>query len=232
MHINLYHFRRYCLLVTFCIYACYTKVHGSPGIMPQGANVVDSVACISTRDAAPKISAGTNLLLDALALPNLSLQVPVSKHFSVGASAVYGWWKHGRSHKFWRFCGADANINYWLDQHRGPLTGHRIGIMSSLYAYDLEWKGKGSMSGTSDGDRFIFASGLTYGYAFPLSTVLRLDLSITLGYSGGDYREYEHREGHHVWLTNRRRHYWGPVRAGVSLNWNLGSRKSGKDGTP
>ena len=82
-------------------------------------------------------------------------------------------------------------------------------------------------------DRANYAFGVEYGYSLPIARRLNLDFNIGIGYWGGTHLEYKPVDGCYVWQNTRRRHYFGPTRAEVSLVWLIGcgnynQRKGGK----
>ena len=54
---------------------------------------------------------------------------------------------------------------------------------------------------------------------------------IGVGYIGGEYWEYKPVDDCYVWQATKRRHWWGPTKAEVSLVWLIGrdnvNRKGG-----
>ena len=98
-----------------------------------------------------------------------------------------------------------------------PLQGHHIGVYGQLFTYDFELGGRGYL-----GDKWSYALGISYGYSLPLAKRLNLDFNLGLGYWGGKYKEYLPIEGHYVWQSTKKRHWWGPTKAEVSLVWLLG----------
>ena len=57
---------------------------------------------------------------------------------------------------------------------------------------------------------------------FPVGRRLNLDFVIGAGYWGGEYHTYVPDGGRYVWRETRRRHWFGPTKAEVSLVWLLG----------
>ena len=173
----------------------------------------------------------TNLLYDALLVPNVGIEVPVGRRVSLSANWMYAWWKNDHRHRYWRVYGGEVEARYWLRaaETGKPLRGHHVGIYAQMLTFDVEWGARGYMGGTPGGtlwNKAIGGGGLSYGYSFPLSDKLRLDLGIGLGYWGGRYHEYVPDEGCYVWQRTCRLRYGGPTRAEVSLVWWLRYGKS------
>lgn len=177
----------------------------------------------------------TNLLYDAVVLPNLGLEFYLGRGWSVAGNWMYTWLKSDRRHRYHRVYGGDLEVRRWLSYGRKPLTGHHIGVYGQLLTYDLEWGGKGYL-----GDRWSYGGGIAYGYSAPVGRRLNLDFTIGVGYLGGEYFEYvpkgwceTHQRECYLWQATRQRRWFGPTKAEVSLVWLLGhdnvnKKKGGK----
>ncbi len=171
----------------------------------------------------------TNLLEDALLIPNVGLEVHLGKGWSIGASWKYAWWNSDRINWYWRTYGGDITIRKYFGRNSAMLRGHHLGIYGQIYTYDFELGGDGIIGGQPGGnisDRFNYGGGLEYGYSFRIAERLNLDLSLGFGYSGGQFHEYVPVDGCYVWQAIKNRHYIGPTKAEVSLIWLLGKKKS------
>lgn len=177
------------------------------------------------------LSLKTNLLFDAAAIPNIGIEVPFLKRWSVTANWHCAWWKKTSGNTYWQTYGGDLSIRLWLP--RGgvvtPLYGHHLGVYGQMYTYDFEFGHKGYQA-----DKWSFGYGLEYGYSLVLSRRLNMDFSLGIGYFGGEYKEYEPQDGHYVWQATKYRHWFGPTKAEVSLVWVLGDSgyKKKKGGRP
>lgn len=129
----------------------------------------------------------TNMLYDALLVPNGGLEIYLGKNWSIDAYWMYAWWKSDRVHNYWRIYGGDVELRKWLGSaaKRKPLTGHHIGAYAQIVTYDFELGGRGYLA-----DRWSYAAGVSYGYSLPVAKRLNIDFSIGLGYMGGEYKEY------------------------------------------
>ena len=56
----------------------------------------------------------TNMLYDALLVPNIGVELYLGKDWSVGANWMYAWWKTDRRHWYWRTYGGDIAIRKWF----------------------------------------------------------------------------------------------------------------------
>ena len=78
-----------------------------------------------------------------------------------------------------------------------------------------------------------YSTGIEYGYSLPIAKKLTLDFVIGLGYWGGNYYEYVPIDNHYVWQATKKRNWFGPTKAEISLVWLLGrgnynSKKGGE----
>ena len=169
----------------------------------------------------------TNMLYDALLLPNIEAEFYLCSRLSLAAGVTYGWWSNSSKHRYWRAYGADVALRYWLGTAAGrkPLSGHHVGIYGSMFTYDAEFGGKGYMGGKPGGNilnKFNYTAGVEYGYSLPVARRLNIDFTVGVGYWGGTYNEYQPKDDCNVWLSTKQRKWFGPTKAEVSLVWLLG----------
>ena len=194
---------------------------------PESESVVRSVsdpepAVRSTRE--PWVALKTNLLYDALLVPNAGIEFRFADRWSAGADYMHAWWSNDRKHRYWRCYGGEVTLRRYFGGT--PFTGHHVGIYGTMLTYDFEFSEKGWQS-----DGFSYGGGLEYGYSLPVARRLNIDFSIGVGYFGGRYKEDVPMDDCYVWQSTRRRHWFGPTRAQISLVWILGGeRRSGKGG--
>lgn len=193
---------------------------------PQTVTETDTV----TAAPQPKpfyMSVKTNMLYDLLALPTLGAEFYLGRNWSIAANWTYGWWKDEGKHRYWRAYGGDIAVRKWFGgaAHKKPLTGHHIGIYGQILTYDIEFGGKGIMGGEPGKPLWSnpsYAAGVEYGYSLPVADCLNIDFAIGVGYLGGKYYEYEPVDNHYVWQATKRRHWFGPTKAEITLVWLLG----------
>lgn len=176
----------------------------------------------------------TNMLYDALLVPNIGVEFYIGKDWSVVANWMYGWWKRDHSHWYWRAYGGDIALRKWFGKaaKEKPLTGHHLGIYGQMFTYDFETGGKGYMGGKPGGtlwDKMNWAAGVEYGYSLPVARRLNIDFTIGVGYWGGTYHEYKPVDGCYVWQSTKQRHWFGPTKAEVSLVWLIGRGNYNKE---
>ena len=169
----------------------------------------------------------TNMLYDALLVPNASVEFYLGRNWSVAGGWMHGWWKNDPAHWYWRLYGGDLTLRRWFGRRaeEKPLTGHHLGVYGSMFTYDFENGGRGYMGGQPGGtilDRALWSAGIEYGYSLPVARRLNLDFSLGLGWIGGQYHEYLPMDDCYVWQSTSRFDYFGPTRLEVSLVWLLG----------
>lgn len=161
----------------------------------------------------------SNMLLDALLLPNIGAEFYLGKQWSLSAFWLYAWWKTDRHHDYWRAYGGDIELRRWFGKAAAtkPLTGHHIGIYAQMFTYDLELGHKGYL-----GPKWSYGAGISYGYSLPVASRLNIDFGLSAGYQGGKYKEYKPDGDCYVWQVTKRRNWFGPTKAEISLVWLIG----------
>lgn len=170
----------------------------------------------------------TNLLYDVLLVPNIGVELYVGRNWSLAVNWMYAWWKSDRKHNYWRTYGGDVEVRRWFGRKAGekPLTGHHVGLYGQIVTYDFELGGRGYL-----GDKWSYAGGVSYGYSLPVGYRFNVDFTLGIGYLGGTYKEYVPIDTHYVWQSTRKRHWFGPTKAEISLVWLIGrGNYNGKKG--
>lgn len=174
----------------------------------------------------------TNLLYDALLVPNVGAEFQIAGVWSVGVDWMYAWWKNGSGSFCWRSYGGGLAVRRYLNSGQSSFGGHHIGVFGQVFTCDFAIGGHGFIAGRPGGGLFDganYAAGVEYGYSLPLGRVLSIDFAVGVGYAGGRYYEYDVADGCNVWRSTKRRHWFGPAKAEVSLVWHIGGSKGGGD---
>lgn len=195
-----------------------------PGIPSEAIEPVPVVTPASCSCRPFYMDVKTNMLLDALALPNIGVEFYLGKNISLTANWMYGWWDRNKSHYYWRAYGGDLTLRWWFGRrsHEKPLTGHHLGIYGGIVTYDFELGGTGYMGGLPRRtlwDRSNRFGGVEYGYSLPVGRRLNIDFTVGIGYLGGKYLKYEPQGKHYVWQSTHNLKWFGPTRAEISLVW-------------
>ena len=171
----------------------------------------------------------SNLLYDALLVPNLSLEASIGSGWTLGAGGMLAWWSKDAKHRYWRIYGGDLEIRKYFGtlSKSKPLQGHHLGIYGEFLTYDFEFGAKGYQS------KATYAAGIKYGYSHPIAKRLNLDFALGIGYLHSNYKTYVPRDGCYVYQETKKQKWLGPTQAEISLVWLLGkgntnNKKGGK----
>lgn len=194
----------------------------------------DSIAPIAP--IAPKnfyMAVKTNMLFDAMLVPNLSAEFYLGKNISIYGEWMYAWWKNNRRHRYWQTYGGDIGLRWWFGKkaHSKPLTGHHLGIFVGAYIFDFEWGNTGYLGGKPGGtlwDRCLIDSGIEYGYSLPIGKRINIDFSIGFGYLSGHYIKYYPFDNDYYREKEYKMRYFGPTKAEITLVWLIGRGNTNK----
>lgn len=166
----------------------------------------------------------SNLLYDALLIPNLSLEASIGSGWTLGAGGMFAWWSKDAKHRYWRIYGGGLEIRKYFGTlaKSKPLQGHHLGIYGDFLTYDFEFGAKGYQS------KATYAAGIKYGYSHPIANRLNLDFALGIGYLHSNYKTYVPRDGCYVYQETKKRKWLGPTQAEISLVWLLGKGNTNK----
>ena len=182
----------------------------------------------SSKSQAPPVASyfalKSNLLYDALLVPNLSLEASIGSGWTLGAGGMFAWWSKDAKHRYWRIYGGDLEIRKYFGtlSKSKPLQGHHLGIYGDFLTYDFEFGAKGYQS------KATYAAGIKYGYSHPIAKRLNLDFALGIGYLHSNYKTYVPRDGCYVYQETKKRKWLGPTQAEISLVWLLGKGNTNK----
>ena len=166
----------------------------------------------------------SNLLYDALLVPNLSLEASIGSGWTLGAGGMLAWWSKDAKHRYWRIYGGGLEIRKYFGTlaKSKPLQGHHLGIYGDFLTYDFEFGAKGYQS------KATYAAGIKYGYSHPIANRLNLDFALGIGYLHSNYKTYVPRDGCYVYQETKKQKWLGPTQAEISLVWLLGKGNTNK----
>lgn len=166
----------------------------------------------------------SNLLYDALLVPNLSLEASIGSGWTLCAGGMFAWWSKDAKHRYWRIYGGGLEIRKYFGtlSKSKPLQGHHLGIYVDFLTYDFEFGAKGYQS------KATYAAGIKYGYSHPIANRLNLDFALGIGYLHSNYKTYVPRDGCYVYQETKKRKWLGPTQAEISLVWLLGKGNTNK----
>ena len=166
----------------------------------------------------------SNLLYDALLVPNLSLEASIGSGWTLAAGGMFAWWSKDAKHRYWRIYGGDLEIRKYFGtlSKSKPLQGHHLGIYGDFLTYDFEFGAKGYQS------KATYAAGIKYGYSHPIANRLNLDFALGIGYLHSNYKTYVPKDGCYVYQETKKLKWLGPTQAEISLVWLLGKGNTNK----
>lgn len=170
----------------------------------------------------------SNLIHDALLVPNIGLEWYVGKGLSIEADYSGAWWGNKYRTHLWRYYGGNLQLNYYFAARRNvaqgytPFRGWHVGVYGEAASYDFQFGRRGYQG------RWAGGGGVVGGYTVPLNKHFSLDLFLGLGFFGGRYKVCRYMDGHEVWIETRQRRWWGPTRVGVTLSWLLGKKNNNR----
>ena len=182
----------------------------------------------SSESQAPSVASyfalKSNLLYDALLVPNLSLEASISSGWTLGAGGMLAWWSKDAKHRYWRIYGGGLEIRKYFGTlaKSKPLQGHHLGIYGDFLTYDFEFGAKGYQS------KATYAAGIKYGYSHPIANRLNLDFALGIGYLHSNYKTYVPKDGCYVYQETKKQKWLGPTQAEISLVWLLGKGNTNK----
>lgn len=185
----------------------------------------------------PLMGIRTNLLYDAVLVPNLGIEMALGDHWSLATNWAWAWWSKNDAHRYWRIFGGELNVRRWFGSDR-PLTGHHVGLYGEALTYDVMLNSRRGYLGGRPGCNLLshpaWNTGLEYGFSRPLTRHLNLDFTLGAGYFTSTYYEYTPIDIHNVWQRTKKKQWVGPGKAEISLVWMLGRRGEGpqKGGEP
>lgn len=161
----------------------------------------------------------TNLIGDAMLIPNIGGEITVGKNWSIGTDFYLQWLKDRDRDKFYQTYMLDVDARYWWGrQHRlRPLTGWHAGVYGQAVTFDWENGHKGYQSRVFF---WTFGLGGEIGYNKPISKHLGLDIYVGVGYFHTKYNVYNPGHNRKYYFDHREcRNFFGPTRIGISLNY-------------
>lgn len=174
------------------------------------------------------ISLTSNALYDLALTPDIGVGIGLTRNISLAADYMYGWWSKTSSDRCWRLSGGNIEGRYYFAPAAGAAySGHYVGVCASAFKYDFKF-GASRQGQLSDGCNY--SAGISYGYTLPLARRFSFNFSVAVGYMWGSYMKYRRIDNCDVWLSTHSRRWFGPVNAGVTVVWHLGTPNAAKGG--
>ncbi|MDE6300137.1 MAG: DUF3575 domain-containing protein [Muribaculaceae bacterium] len=163
----------------------------------------------------------TNLLYDAVLLPNLEFEWLINKNWSVSIDGNVAWWKPEFT-RVYRLALVSPEVRYHINP-RELWRGMYVGCFAGGGLYQLEnrhdgYRGEGGMGGFS------------FGYMWPVGKHLLFDTEIGVGYLYSRYKVYQSIDSHKLYMRTKSLNYFGPLKLKFSIAWrfDITTKKSAK----
>ena len=164
----------------------------------------------------PVVAFRSNLLVPAL---NAGIEVPIGKHWSVGADYYFPWiWPKKDNKNCFEFLGWGIEGRYWFGKNRTAfdrLKGHSVGLYGYVGYYDFERNFHGHQ-----GEFVNVGVDYTYAMAVGKRKALHLEFSLGVGYIYSEARQYTVIEANGPLISDKvtkKVGYFGPTKANISL---------------
>lgn len=150
----------------------------------------------------------TNILYWGAMTPNLGVEIPLARKWSVDVTGMFARWdfKHGKKY---RVGGIQPEIRWWCCQ---AMTRHYVGAHFQYGVFNI-----GEEMYRREGD--LIGGGFSYGYVWEVSYHWNIDFSVGVGYNRIEYDKYGQACGE--LLEKRERNYWGPTKLGVTFTYKI-----------
>lgn len=172
----------------------------------------------------------TNLAYDVLTMLNYAVEVPIGDRFSVVWEHYFPWWVMRNNRTCIEYLTLGGEARWWFAPQPRPATerrverdrlvGHYLGAYGFWGKTDLQWDRIGCYQCFP-----VWSAGLTYGFVFPVSKHLNLELSASVGYARIPYQHYIPSDDWQIlWRDHDdagTTHYFGPTKLQVTLAWPI-----------
>lgn len=182
-----------------------------------------SLVCllVTTWYASGQVAVKTNLAMDALATPNVGVEVGLSKKLTLDVPVYYNPWKSvawkSEENKLFKLFMVQPELRYWLcDKFNGHFFGvHAMGGAYNTTGIDLPFTPFSDLASYRYKGHF-YGGGISYGYQYILNRHWSLEATLGIGYAYVRYKQYECKECGKQ-LGKGSENYFGPTRAALNL---------------
>ncbi|MDE6811397.1 MAG: DUF3575 domain-containing protein [Muribaculaceae bacterium] len=154
----------------------------------------------------------TNLLFDACLMPNLEFEWLINKKWSVGIEGEVAWWKTSNT-RIYRLAVISPEVRFHI-RPRSHWHGMYAGLFVGGGLYQLQYGIEGYLGEGGMG-------GLSFGYMWPIGKHFSFDAGIGVGYMYTQYKVYENRGDHKLYMRTKSLNYVGPLKLKFSIAWRF-----------
>ena len=151
-----------------------------------------------------------NLLRWVTLTPDVGLEWRISRRVGLAVDGSWTSWSWDNANRRYALWEVAPEMRWYL----GEKKAWYVGAMFKAGAFNYKLSDTGRQ-----GD--LLGGGVTGGYVLPLGKALSLDFSLGLGCLNADYEKYITVEGIRVRQGSETWNWWGPIDAGVTLEWKL-----------
>lgn len=178
----------------------------------------------------------TNLLADALVVPQFGLEFQLSRKVSLD---LQGWATNYNiltpQDENASVYGFAPELRFWT--RRAMRTGSFFGLHANCAWYTLQWKDMLYQNGPEDvwvgnfhdsgNNNPAWSVGLTYGYSLGLGPRKNWGIEFVLGVGYGRYTQNTAKLSDGAWMLveHQSRHHFGVTRAGINLAYRFNTRR-------
>lgn len=176
-----------------------------------------STCCLSAQ-----VALKTNVPMDALLIPNIGLEVGISKKWTLDVPLYYNPWSYkttenGVGDKMLKLGMLSPEVRYWLcDKFNGHFFGvHLLGGVFKTTGIDLPFSPLKDLGQYRYKGNF-YGGGVSWGYQWILGKHWNLGLNLGLGYAYIDWEKYECEDCGDK-MPDGTDNYFGPTKAALNL---------------
>ncbi|WP_075557711.1 DUF3575 domain-containing protein [Parabacteroides timonensis] len=166
----------------------------------------------STVTHAQKIALKNNLLMDAMASPNLGVEFKVGERTTIDIPASLNLWSFSDTKKF-KHVAVQPEVRWWLCQ---PLTGHFWGAHAHYASYNVGGIGPFSTIKENRYEGWLVGAGISYGYNWILAPRWSIEATVGVGYAYLSYDKFPCGKCQPLEHSGTK-HYFGPTKLGLTL---------------
>ncbi|MBR6881691.1 MAG: DUF3575 domain-containing protein [Bacteroidales bacterium] len=171
----------------------------------------------------PLFAVGTNAPYLLTLNPNLSVEIPLGRRWSIFGEHLFPWWIFNHNRTADQMVHSDLGVRYWFGdrEKRDLLSGWHLGVLGEAGFGDLEPNGKGSQGE-------FFGGSLELGYSWKLSKWWRLDTGVSAGAIWSQRRDYvnKYNDEYLIWQESNDRFWFGPTRVRVGISYLFHTKKA------